>query len=205
MHPKVLSPEGWTLVRELVRAEITVGWALAGGTGLALQLGHRVSEDLDFFRAGPFASEDLAAGLARVGRVDVLSRSAGTLHAVLKGMRVSFLAAEAPLLFPGTPYRGLVVADPRDIAVMKVVAIGGRGSRRDFVDLFFYLRSGSSLEAVFEMIHRRFASIDFNEYHLMRSLTFFEDAETEPMPRMLRRVAWVEVKKTIVGEVRRLS
>jgi len=205
VHPKVLSPEGWTLTRELVRTEITAGWALAGGTGLALQLGHRVSEDLDFFRAGPFASEDLAAGLARVGRVDVLSRSAGTLHAVLKGMRVSFLAAEAPLLFPGTPYRGLVVADPRDIAVMKVVAIGGRGSRRDFVDLFFYLRSGSSLEAVFEMIHRRFASIDFNEYHLMRSLTFFEDAETEPMPRMLRRVAWVEVKKTIVGEVRRLS
>jgi len=205
VHPKVLSAKGWRLVRDLVRAEVTAGWTLAGGTGLALQLGHRVSKDLDFFRVGPFVSEELAARLGRVGPVDVLSRSAGTLHAALRGMRVSFLAAEAWLLFPGTTYRGLVVADPRDIAAMKVVAIGGRGSRRDFVDLFFYLESGSSLDGVFQMIRRRFADIDFNEYHLMRSLTFFEDAETEPMPRMLRRVTWSDVKKAIIAEVRRLS
>jgi hypothetical protein len=118
---------------------------------------------------------------------------------------VSFLSAQAPLLFPGTAYRGLLLADPRDIAVMKVIAIGGRGSRKDFIDLFFYLRSGGSLEAVFEMVHRRFAAIDFNEYHLLRSLTFFEDAETEPIPRMLRRVAWRDVTQTLICEVRRLS
>lgn len=205
MHPKVIGAEGWTLVRKLVRAELTAGWVLAGGTGLALQLGHRLSRDLDFFRTGPFTSERLATALARVGSVEVQARSTGTLHAVLEGVRVSFLSAQAPLLFPGTAYRGLVVADPRDIAVMKVVAIGGRGSRRDFVDLFFYLRSGGSLETVFEMARRRFARVDFNEYHLLRSLAFFEDAETEPMPRMLRRIAWSEVKRAIIAEVRRLS
>ena len=83
--------------------------------------------------------------------------------------------------------------------------IGGRGSRRDFIDLLFYLRSGGSLEAVLEMARRRFAAIDFNEYHVLRSLTFFEDAETEPVPRMLRRVAWRDVKQTTISEVRRLS
>ena len=88
---------------------------------------------------------------------------------------------------------------------MKVIAIGGRGSRKDFVDLYFYFRTGGSLEAVFDMIRRRFVAIDFNEYHLLRSLTFFEDAETEPMPRMLRRVTWRDIKKTIVAEARRLS
>lgn len=205
MHPKVLSSEAWTLVRKLDRAGITKDWMLAGGTGLALQLGHRLSEDLDFFRDEPFESEALAVTLARVGPVEVQDRSAGTLHVSLEGMRVSFLAAQVPLLFAGTAYRGLVVADPRDIAVMKVVAIGGRGSRKDFVDLFFYLRSGGSLEAVFEMIERRFAGIDFNEYHLLRSLSFFEDAETEPMPRMLRQVDWPDVKNAITAEVRRLS
>ncbi|MBZ5639511.1 MAG: nucleotidyl transferase AbiEii/AbiGii toxin family protein [Acidobacteriia bacterium] len=205
MHPKVLRADGWTIVRGLVRAGLLRGWALAGGTGLALQLGHRVSEDLDFFRVGPFEVEELAAALARVRPVHVQARSAGTLHVTLAGLRVSFLSAQAPLLFPGTAYRGIVVADPRDIAVMKVIAIGGRGSRKDFVDLFFYLGSGGSLEAVFEMIRRRFVGIDFNEYHLLRSLAFFEDAETEPMPRMLRRVTWASVKKTIVVEVRRLS
>ena len=205
MHPNVLGARGWRLVRGLVRAEITTGWVLAGGTGLALQLGHRLSKDLDFFRAGPLDSEELTAALGGVEPVTVQGRSAGTLHVAMKGLRVSFLSAEASLLFGGTSYRGLVVADPRDIAVMKVVAIGGRGSRKDFVDLFFYLRSGGSLQTVFEMVHRRFADVDFNEYHLLRSLAFFEDAETEPMPRMLRRVAWSEVKKAIAAEVRRLS
>ena len=205
MHPKVLRADGWTIVRELARADLLRGWALAGGTGLALQLGHRVSDDLEFFLAGPFEALELASVLARIRPVQVQARSAGTLHVTLAGLRVSFLSAQAPLLFPGTAYRGMVVADPRDIAVMKVIAIGGRGSRKDFVDLFFYLGGGGSLEAVFEMIRRRFVGIDFNEYHLLRSLAFFEDAETEPMPRMLRKVTWASVKKTIVAEVRRLS
>ena len=205
MHPKVLGPEAWAVVRRLVRAKRTSGWTLAGGTGLALQLGHRVSEDLGFFRAGAFDAERLAGGLAGLGRVAVQNRSAGTLHVTLDGLRLSFLAAQAPLLFPGTLYRGLLVADPRDIAVMKVVAIGGRGSRKDFVDLYFYLRSGGGLDAVFEMVRRSFRTIDYNEYHLLRSLAFFEEADAEPMPRMLRRVSWPEIRRTIAAEVKRLS
>jgi hypothetical protein len=205
MHPKVLGASGWRIARAMVRAGTTDGWVLAGGTGLAMQLGHRISKDLDFFRASPFAPADLAARLAALGRVVVQGRSAGTLHVTLDGLRVIFLAAEAPFLFAGTPYRGLTLADPQDIAVMKVIAIGGRGSRKDFVDLFFYLRSGGSLEGVLALIRRRFAGVDYNAYHLLRSLVFFEDAETEPMPRMIRRAAWSEIKRAIAAEVRRLS
>jgi len=178
---------------------------LAGGTGLALQLGHRMSDDLDFFRAGTFSPAELATALAGLGRVVVQGRAEGTLHVTLDGFRVSFLAAGAPLLFEGAPYRGLKLADPRDIAVMKVIAIGGRGSRKDFVDLFFYLRGGGSLEGIFELIRRRFARVDFNEYHLLRSLVFFDDAESEPMPRMIRRAEWSEMRSALAAEVRRLS
>ena len=151
MHPKVLGADGWGIVRKLVRAGRAEGWVLAGGTGLALQLGHRISKDLEFFRASSFSPAELAVGLAELGRVAVQSRATGTLHVTLDGIRVSFLEAEAPLLFDGTAYRGLTLADPRDIAVMKVIAIGGRGSRKDFVDLFFYLRGGGSLEGIFEL------------------------------------------------------
>ena len=194
MTPKVLSPESWDLVRRLVAGGHLDSWTLAGATGLALQLGHRYSEDLDFFRTPAFESEILLSRLSEVGPVAVQSRSSGTLHLVLEGLRVSFLAMEAPLLFPGTPYRGLALADPRDIAVMKLVAIGGRGSRKDFVDLFFYLQAGGSLEAMLELTRRRFEKIDFNEYHLLKSLVFFDDAEAEPMPRMLREVSWQAIK-----------
>jgi hypothetical protein len=205
VHPKVLRPEGWTIVRKLVAAECLDGWTLAGGTGLAIQLGHRVSDDLDFFRTGPLDPEAMAGALATIGRVHVQEMAAGTLHVTLAGLRVSFLSSQAPLVFPGTPYRGLTLADPRDIAVMKVIAIAGKGSRKDFVDLFFLIRSGLSLDAIFDIARRRFASIDYNEYHLLRSVAYFEDAETEPMPRLIRSTTWKEIKATVVAEVRRLS
>ena len=205
MHPKVIPAEGWAVARKLVAAGITNGWTLAGGTALALQIGHRVSVDLDFFGEEVFDPTALALALGGLGRVEVRGRSEGKLHVALDGLRVTFLDSQAPLLFPGTPYRGLSLADPRDIAVMKLVAIGGRGSRRDFVDLYFFLRGGGSLEDVFALTQRRFRDVDFNAYHLLRSLAFFEDAESEPMPRLLRRATWAEIKKAIQSEVRRLS
>jgi len=205
VHPKVLSDRTWTVVRRLVRAGHLAGWSLAGGTGLALQLGHRLSDDLDFFRFEALESGTLIRGLSSLGSLAVQSRSAGTLHVVLDRVRLSFLEAQSPLLFPALPYRGLSIADPRDIAVMKVVAIGGRGSRKDFVDLYFFLRSGGTIEGALDLVRRRFANVDYNEYHLLKSLVFFDDAEAEPMPRMLRRVSWPEIKRTIVAEVKPLS
>ena len=205
MHPKVISADGWKVVRRLVSAGQARGWTLAGGTGLALQLGHRVSEDLDFFRSDPFDPQDLVDSLSELGSLAVQGRAARTLHLVLDGVRLSFLGAQAPLLFSGAAYRGLTIADPREIAVMKVIAIGGRGSRKDFVDLYFFLRTGGSLDTLFELVRRRFAKVDYNEYHLLKSLVFFEDAEAEPMPRMIRRVSWSEVRKAITAEVKRIS
>ncbi len=192
-------------MRSLVDAECLEGWTLAGGTGLALQLGHRYSEDLDFFRAEAFDPERVITRLSQLGRVKVQSRSAETLHVLLRKLRVSFLRADPPFLFPGTAYRGIRIADARDIAVMKVVAIGGRGIRRDFVDLYFFLRAGGSLDGVFALLRQRFEGIDFNEQHLLKSLVYFDDAEEDPMPRMLRAVEWDEIKETIRAEVRRVS
>jgi hypothetical protein len=204
VHPKVLGADGWVVARKLSRAGITDDFVLAGGTGLSLQLGHRVSDDLDFFRAGAFESARLTESLAALGQLGIRDRSAGTLHATLDGLRVSFLEAQAPFLYPGTPYRGLTVADARDIAAMKLVAIGGRGRRKDFVDLYFYLRSGGSLRALFELLRRGFRGVDYNEYHLVKSLTFFDDADAEPMPRMLQKAEWLEIKRAIVEEASRI-
>lgn len=205
MHPKVLSESGWRILRKLIKEQALEAWTLAGGTGLALQIGHRYSEDLDFFRAESFDTEAILLRIAQVGDVAVQGRSADTLHVVVGGLRLSFLRQQAPLLFPAKPYRGVMIADVRDIAVMKVVAIGGRGSRKDFVDLFFYLQAGGSLSDLFSMLQRRFAGIDYNQYHLLKSLLYFEDAEAEPMPRMVRPLSWSAVKRTLIAEVRRLG
>jgi hypothetical protein len=205
MTPKVLSPDAWRIVRRLVKGGCLETWTLAGGTGLALQLGHRYSENPGFFRTEAFEADSLIDRLSEIGPLSVQSRSSGTLHAVLGGLRVSFLGMQAPLVYPGTPYRGLTIADPRDIAVMKLVAIGGRGSRKDFVDLYFFLRSGGSLDSLFDLARRRFQRVDYNEYHLLKSLVYFADAEAEPMPRMLRDASWLTIKKTLEAEVQKLS
>ncbi|MFQ5718587.1 MAG: nucleotidyl transferase AbiEii/AbiGii toxin family protein [Acidobacteriota bacterium] len=205
MHPKVLSGTAWTLIRRIVGHGLLDGWVLAGGTGLALQLGHRHSEDLDLFRTETFDPQLLLQDLARLGKVVVQAAGPGTLHAAVDGLRVSFLQAQAGFLYPGTTYRGMVIADPADIAVMKLVAIGGRGGRKDFVDLYFLLRNGVSLDGSLKMLKRRFRDIDHNEYHLRKSLVYFTDAESEPMPNMIRAVPWETMKETIVEEVRRLS
>ena len=205
MHPKVLSPDAWTTIRALVAGGWVQPWTLAGGTGLALHLGHRYSEDLDFFGEEPFEPERLAGELSAIGSISIQSRSADTLRLALQGLRLSFLRTQAPLLFPGTTYRGLVVADPRDIAVMKAIDIGGRGSRKDFVDLHFFLQAGGSLDGILSLVRRRFQDVDYNEYHLLKSLVYFEDAESEPMPKMIRDVEWETIKAAVVAEVRRLS
>ena len=205
MNPKVLRPEASRIVRRLVAGGCLEGWTLAGGTGLALQLGHRYSEDLDFFSPEAFETSPLIDRLSDVGPLSIQSRSSETLHVVLEGLRVSFLGMPAPLVCPSTPYRGLALADPRDIAVMKLVAIGGRGSRKDFVDLYFFLQAGTSLEAILDLTRHRFRKVDYNEYHLLKSLVYFEDAEAEPMPSMLREASWPAIKKKIVAEVQRLS
>lgn len=205
MHPKVLPDDAWAVVARLKRGGLLEGWQLAGGTGLSLQLGHRYSDDLDLFRPEPFDVEALVSSLSRIGPVTVQDRAPDTLHALVGGVRLSFLRAHPALLFAGTPYRGLVVADPRDIAVMKIVAVGGRGSRKDFVDLFVYARLVDGLSPVFALLRERFADVDYNEYHLLKSLAYFEDAEREPMPRMICDLSWAEIKGGLIREARTLA
>jgi hypothetical protein len=193
MHPQVLSGSAWELVAELNRAGLLSEWTLCGGTGLALQFGHRLSEDLDFFHYRPKAMTALPGLLAEVGPVTILDRSTDTLHVRAGSTRLSFLGLEAPLLYPGIPYRGLMLGDARDIASLKLVALGGRGSRKDFIDLYFYLLQTPGLEAIFDHLEQRDSQIDWNQFHLLKSLTYFDDAEQEPMPNMLKQVDWQEV------------
>jgi hypothetical protein len=195
MHPKVLSAPAWELVAGLSRRRLLEGWTLCGGTGLALQFGHRRSEDLDFFRHRPADLERLPGLLSEVAPVEILDRSAETLHVRIAGIRLSFLGLEAPLLYRGLEYRGLTVGDTRDIAALKLLALGGRGSRRDFIDLYFYLRQTPGLNQLFEHLEQRDRKIDWNRFHLLKSLTYFEDAQQEPMPKMLKKVDWTEVKR----------
>ena len=183
--------------RDLLR-----GWILAGGTGLALRLGHRVSEDLDFFRTDELDVQSLHGVFGALGAYETLQNSEHTLTVLLQGVKLSFSRVRDPFLFNPTPYRFFAVADPRDIALMKLAAISSRGSRKDFVDLHTILRDGPALQDYFTLLPRKYGKERVNAYHILKSLTYFADAEQEPMPEMLEPFNWDECRNFFVREAR---
>jgi len=202
MNPKVLPAEAWAVVKSLGSTDLLNGWILAGGTALALQLGHRVSVDLEFFRHEDFEVSPLREALAGLGKFEVSAMAPGTLHCRLNDIRLTFLRSEVPFLYEPVPYRGLDLADVRDIAAMKVIAVAGRGAKKDFIDLHAYLEAGASFADLMALVQQRYRNTDFNVMHLLRSLVYFDDAESEPMPKMLSKTGWPEIRVRLEREAR---
>jgi len=178
------------------------GFYLAGGSGLALQLGHRISEDLDFFSSRPFEVSSLLQTLKpKVNQLQEILSEVQTLIADLDGVKCSFFFYEVPLLFDLVSSHGLMVADWRDILAEKFKTAAQRGSKKDFFDIFcvVQIRKVSLGEAV-SIFKKRFQSSGLNLYHVLRSLTYFEDADQEPDPKMMDACdfSWEEVKSFFV-------
>ncbi len=192
-HKEVIPEEAERVLEALSRAKIQ-SFYLAGGTALALKLGHRLSRDLDFFSAEPFNEEALLSELARLEKLSLLSKGRETLHLSIMGIKVSFIGYLYPMLFPCSSFSGIRVGDPRDIACMKIAAVAGRGTRRDFVDLYF-LAKQYGMAHLFELFRKKYARIDFNMVHALKSLAYFKDAEEEPMPNLLVPVSWDEITR----------
>lgn len=206
MHKETLAPQTAALFVKLATSGLCgreSGFYLAGGTALALQLGHRQSEDLDFFTAAHLLPTNLVSDLAAIGRVEVVQEEDRTIHMVLDGVKVSFLSFPYPLAFPTLPCEGIMLADQRDIAAMKLSAVSSRGAKKDFFDLFFLLRAYSLAQMIlfFETL---FAGKEYNTLHILKSLAYFDDAEHDPDPMMLMSVTWGEVKEVITREAHAL-
>jgi hypothetical protein len=203
-HPEVL-PNGWErAATNLAERSALESFYLAGGTGLALHHGHRRSVDLDLFRQQTFDPRDLERRLAGLSGLKVRQAMRGTLHLELRGILVSFLEYPYPLLFPLMRFGALDVADPRDIACMKLDAIANRGSRRDFIDLYLCAKT-YGLDQILEWFGTKYVAIAYNRIHLFKALTYFVDAEREPMPDMLLLLDWTDVRQYFLSQVPRLS
>lgn len=204
MHEKALPAGSRAALEALSRARhpALAGWTLAGGTGLALHFGHRRSEDFDFFRTTGMDVEGLFAALSGIGPVETLQRTEGTLTVIVRGTKLSFFQVRDPFLFPPVPHRFFGVADVRDIALMKLAAVTNRGSRKDFVDLYFILAEGPALEEHLGRMADKYGAGRFNLYQVVMSLAYFDDAEAEPMPRMLVPFDWKRCKDFLLRECR---
>lgn len=178
---------------------------LAGGTAAALHLGHRFSFDLDFFTHVEFPTKAIVAKLKELPGFQFTRTVKWTILGEFLGVKFSYFYYPYPLIGKASKLSNIAIASLEDIAAMKIVAIGDRGKKRDFIDLYVICHKKIPLTKVLRLYDKKYGKLANNFYHITKSLSFFSDAENDDMPQMIEKVSWEEVKAFFQEEVKRLS
>ncbi len=205
MFTTVLSRDAQDALAVLGKSGAVGDAYLAGGSALALQLGHRRSEDLDFFSSRKFSPDALAGTLSQLGTFEKTFAKGITLLGEFNGIKFSYFQYQYPLVTATTTYSAVAIAQPGDIAAMKLGAIMDRGKKRDFVDLFVLAHRGLPFEAMFTLYDKKYHALENNVFSLLRAMNYFDEADTTDMPEMLIPLSWDEIKKFFTAESMRLA
>src|SRR5258708_3746602 len=174
---------------------------LSGGTALALQIGHRESEDLHFFNKDDFEPEKLQIELSKIGKLSDIEISNGTLNCFLDKTKLQFLYYPYDLLEEKISWEGIYLSSILDIACTKLITVSARGSKKDFIDIYFLLKD-YKLEFLIKKLKEKYSNLDYNTLYILKSLVYFEDADKQPNPRMHKEVEWKRIKEEIVEKVK---
>jgi hypothetical protein len=206
-HWEALTPKTRAAFRVAAGLPFIPRYYLAGGTGLALHLGHRFSVDLDFFSpaadsVGPDERAAMQAAFADPSLAIAHDKDM-TFVATWQGVGISFFRlALYPLVQEPLPLEGVPVTTVEEIGAMKLAAIMARGTRKDYIDLYFILQR-TPLERLFEVAAVKYAAVRTFAVSTVRALTYFVDAEATPMPQMIERTSWATVKRFLEHEALR--
>lgn len=205
MHAGTLSLHAQNILAQLGRSGVVAEMYLVGGTALTLQLGHRVSQDFDFCVKGNVLAENIARDLGGVGKLTVdLLEPPHTLLGTFEGIKISVFRYDYEMLEPYVYYQKVALASVKDIAAMKLSAICGRATKRDYVDLYVLAQS-YTFDEMFAWYDRKYGALSNNVYTLIKALGYFDDAQTDEMPEMLVPVGWEHVKAFLLSESLRLG
>nr|MBI5455946.1 nucleotidyl transferase AbiEii/AbiGii toxin family protein [Candidatus Levybacteria bacterium] len=190
-----------SVLKKLGTVNFTKDFYLTGGTALAVQIGHRESEDLDFFTQKSFEPEKIQKELETIGKPESVEISRGTLNCFLDNVKLQFLYYPHLLLEPKLEWENIQISSRLDIACTKLITISSRGSKKDFIDIYFLLKE-YDLQTLFNKLNEKYPKTDYNETHILKSLVYFEDANGQPLPRMHKDIAWEKVKEEIISKVK---
>lgn len=168
---------------------------LAGGTACALQLGHRVSLDLDFFTHKEFNTKAVLKQLGELPGFKLSETAKWTILGSFPKVKFSYFYYPYPLTGKTTAFLNIRLASLEDIAAMKIDAICSRGTKRDFIDLYFLTQKRFSLDKILKFYDKKYGRLSNNIYHILKSLNYFIDAESQKLPKMLIPISWEEIKK----------
>ena len=201
LQTQTVVPDLLELLKKLMSENLFSEFNLVGGTSLALQLGHRNSIDIDLFGNQDINQILFEEKIREYGKVEISQSSKNILITKINDVKVDFVNYKYPLLKEFLVIDTIRMLSTQDIAAMKLNAIMGRGSRKDFIDLYFLLNEFSMKEIL------NFYTQKFNDgsiFLVQKSLTYFQDADIQPQPKMFKEFDWEICKQKILEEVRKL-
>jgi len=205
MHAGTLPVNAQNALAKLGKSNIFTESYLAGGSALALHLGHRISVDLDFYTRKNVSVEDIPFQINRFGKFSVtILEPPHTVAGEFESIKLSLFRYDYPMIGKFSIFKNVKIASIEDIAAMKLSAISGRATKRDYVDLYFISRI-YEVDKIIDFYIKKFGDTGNNIYVIMKALGFFEDAEGDEMPKMIKKVVWNEVKVFFSKETIRLA
>lgn len=201
LQTQTVVPELMELLKKLMLEEKFSNYFLVGGTSLALQIGHRNSIDIDLFGDQPIDYELFITILNEIGKTEVSKSSKNILITLVDDIKVDFVNYRYPLLEKPIEIEGIRMLSKKDIAAMKLNAIAGRGSKKDFIDLYFLLNE-FKLREILDFYNQKY--FDGSEFMVYKSLSYFEEANMQPEPEMFQSFNWEICKQKIIEEVIKL-
>lgn len=196
LHGQTVTTETLGILKVLMSQKLLSDYWLVGGTSLALQIGHRRSIDLDLFGQTDLKFDQISEVITSLGyQYTWLNRSKSVKTMIIEGVKTDLVTYKYDWIRAGKIENEIRLSSKEDIAAMKLSAITGRGSRKDFVDLHFLLKE-FTLGDMLGFYSDKFP--DGSPFLVLKSLTYFEDAESQVMPDMLVPTSWNLIKDSIL-------
>jgi len=202
LHYKTVNTKTLELLNKIQSVDIFKDLRLVGGTSLALQIGHRESIDLDFFGELNIDKFEILSALNNLGTVEIKQSTKNINIFSVNEIKVDIVNYPYPWLEKTHLEDNIKLAGKSDIAAMKLSAITGRGSKKDFIDLYFLLQEYTLMEMI-KFYEQKYH--DGSTFLVLRSLAYFDDADQEPIPKMLKIVDWHKVKEVITEKLKEYS
>ena len=204
-HKETIEPSTLELLKSLQSISILKDFHLAGGTALAMQIGHRKSIDLDLFTQHDFDSNTLLEYLEDSFQFALNFSSTHTLKGSIANVNVDFITHKYPFVKSPIVKDGVTFYSIEDIAAMKLNAITGNGTRsKDFIDIYFILKQ-YSIEDILSFYKTKYASR--NQLQVLKSLIYFDDISIHDFPKMLieKKLSLDKVKNVISSHIQNYS
>jgi len=201
LRKETVEPNTLSLIRSLQSKDYLKDFLLVGGTALALQLGHRISVDIDLFNNKKFDVEELLVQLQTDYKIVIRNRMNHALLLQIEKIKTDFVFQPSQLILPSIDEEGVRMASSLEIAAMKIGAITARGRKRDFVDLYCLL----NLYPLSDILKSFLSKYPDSSMELaMRSLFYFEDADQDIDPACFFDFDWSNVKDKIKSEASKI-